>query len=84
MDKKSAILQFIAQNPGVMSVDINVGLSRASVGAHAKALLNQGLLIKDSSEGWHIASNYVASVEPKAITPIDIAGECIRKMIDVQ
>ena len=84
MDKKSAILQFIAQNPGVMSVDINVGLSRASVGAHAKALLNQGLLIKDSSEGWHIASNYVVSSEPKGITPLDIAGEFIRKMIDVK
>jgi predicted DNA-binding transcriptional regulator len=84
MDKKSAILQFIAQNPGVMSVDINIGLSRASVGAHAKALFNQGLLIKDSSDGWHIANGYVASVEPKSITPLDIAGEFIRKMIDVK
>ena len=84
MDKKSAILQFIAQNPGVISVDINVGLSRASVGAHAKALLNQGLLIKDSSEGWHIASGYVANTEPKSITPLDIAGEFIRKMINVK
>ena len=84
MDKKSAILQFIAQNPGVMSVDIQVGLSRASVGAHAKALLNQGLLIRDSSDGWHVASGYVASIEPKAITPIEIAGEFIRKMIDMK
>ena len=84
MDKKSAILQFIAQNPGVMSVDINVGISRASVGAHAKALLNQGLLIRDSSDGWHIARGYVISTEPKSITPVDIAGEFIRKMIDVQ
>lgn len=84
MDKKSAILQFIAQNPGVMSVNIHVGISRASVGAHAKALLNQGLLIKDSSDGWHIAHGYVASVEPKSITPVDIAGEFIRKMIDVK
>ena len=84
MDKKSAILQFIAENPGVMSADIQVGLSRASVGAHTKALLNQGLLIRDSSDGWHIASGYVASMEPKSITSIDIAGEFIRKMIDVQ
>jgi len=84
MDKKSAILRFIAKNPGVQSVNIDVGISRASVGAHAKALLNQGLLIRDSSDGWHIASNYVASVEPKAVTPIDIAGEFIRKMIDVK
>jgi predicted DNA-binding transcriptional regulator len=84
MDKKSAILRFIAKNPGVQSVNIDVGISRASVGAHAKALLNQGLLIRDSLNGWHIASNYVVSVEPKAITPIDITGECIRKMIDVK
>ena len=82
MDKKSAILQFIAQNPGVMSSDINIGLSRASVGAHAKALLNQGLLIRDSSDGWHISTGYVVSAEPKSITPIDIAGEFIRKMVD--
>jgi hypothetical protein len=84
MDKKSAILQFITQNPGVMSVDIDVGLSRASVGAHAKALMNQGLLVRDTSGGWHISHGYVVAVEPMAITPIDIAGECIRKMIDVK
>jgi predicted DNA-binding transcriptional regulator len=84
MDKKSAILQFITQNPGVMSVDIAVGLSRASVGAHAKALLNQGLLIRDMAGGWHISHGYVVAVEPKGITPIDITGECIRKMIDVK
>lgn len=84
MDKKSAILQFIAQNPGVMSVDINIGLSRASIGAHAKALLNQGLLIRDSSNGWHVASNYVVSSAPKIITPMDVAAEYIRKMIDVK
>lgn len=83
MDKKSAILQFITQNPGVMSADIHVGLSRASVGAHVKALLNQGLLIRDASNGWHIAHDHIVSAEPKNITPMDIAGEFIRKMIDV-
>lgn len=84
MDKKTLILQFISQNPGVHSVDINVGLGRASVGAHARALMDAGMIVKDSSDGWHIASGYVVKIEPKAITPIDIAGEYIRKMIELR
>lgn len=71
-------------NPGVKSIDINVGLSRASIGAHTKALLDNGMLVRDASDGWHIASGYVISIEPKSITPLDIAGEFIRKMIDVK
>jgi DNA-binding transcriptional ArsR family regulator len=67
----------------VKSIDINVGLSRASVGAHTKVLLNHGMLIRDSLGGWHVASGYVVNIEPKKITPVDIAGEHIRKMIDV-
>ena len=82
-DKKSAILQFIADHPGVKSIEINIGLSRASIGAHTKVLLDRGLLIRDSSEGWHVANGYVVKTEPKSITPLDIAAECIRKMIDV-
>jgi hypothetical protein len=42
-----------------------------------------GLLVQDASRGWHIADGYVVSLPPKAITPLDIAAECIRKMIDV-
>ena len=84
MDKKLAILEFITQNPGVMSSDIKIGLSRASIGAHAKSLSKQGMLAQDMSGGWHIASNYVVTAEPKKITPIDIAGEFIRKMVDVK
>lgn len=67
-----------------MSANIDIGISRASVGAHAKALLNQGMLIRDSAEGWHVANGYVANIEPKNITSIDITGECIRKMIEVK
>lgn len=84
MDKKTLILQFISQNPGVKSIDINVGLGRASIGAHTRALMDHGMLVRDINLGWHIASNYVLKIEPKAITPIDIAGEFIRKMIDVK
>lgn len=84
MDKKNSILQFIAKNPGVKSDSIDIGLGRASVGAHTRALMDAGMLIKDASNGWHIADGYVVKIEPKKLTPIDIAGEFIRKMIDVR
>jgi hypothetical protein len=81
MDKRNLILQYIAKNPGVLSIDINVGLNRASVGAHTRALLDDGKLMRDNSNGWHIAKDCVVDFEKNA--PIDIAGEHIRKMIDV-
>ena len=84
MDKRDLILQFIAKNPGVLSIDIGVGLSRASVGAHAKALMDEGKLIRDKNYGWHISKDYIVDFNKKSIKPMDIAGEHIRKMIDVQ
>jgi len=84
MDKKTLILQFIAQNPGVKSIDINVGLGRASIGAHTRFLMDNGMLIRDANNGWHIADGYVVKIEPKAVTAIDIAAEHIRKMIDLK
>ncbi len=83
-DKKNIILQFIAKNPGVTSVDINVGISRSSVGAHARALMDAGMIVKDQDNGWHISKDFIVEIEPKKITPIDIAGDFIRKMIDVK
>jgi hypothetical protein len=84
MDKKTLILQFIAKNPGVQSIDINVGLGRASIGAHTRALMDAGMLIKDANLGWHIADGYILKIEPQKLTPIDIAGEFIRKMVNVK
>lgn len=66
-----------------MSANINVGLGRASVGAHLRTLMRAGMIVQDGIQGWHIANGYVVKTQPKAITPIDIAAECIRKMIDV-
>ena len=83
-DRKQTILEFISKNPGVKSIDINVGLGRASIGAHTRALMDLGLLIRDNNFGWHVASNYVVTAIPKDITPMDIAAECIRKMIDLK
>ena len=54
------------------------------MGAHARALMDAGKIVKDHANGWHIATGFVVEVEPKNITPIDIAGEFIRKMIDVK
>jgi hypothetical protein len=84
MDKRTLILEFIAKNPGVLSVDINVGLGRASVGAHTRALMDAGMLVKDANLGWHLADGFILKLEPKHTSPIDIAGECIRKMVDVK
>lgn len=66
------------------SVDIKVGLSRSAVGAHARTLMDLGMIIKDAANGWHIASGFVIDSEPKNITPLDVAGEHIRKMIDLK
>jgi hypothetical protein len=41
------------------------------------------MLVQDASRGWHVANGYVVKKQPKALTPMDIAAECIRKMIDV-
>ena len=84
MDKKTLILQFIAKNPGVLSVDINVGIGRASIGAHTRALMDAGILVRDANLGWHVATGYILKIEPKKVTPIDIAGEFIRKMVNVK
>ena len=76
------ILEFIAQNPGVKTTDIDVcGLSRSSLGAYTKILLDEGLLVKDDNLGWHIASGHVITLPPKIKTSMDIAEEVIREMV---
>ena len=81
--KKQTILEFILKNPGVTSSEIHVGLGRASIGAHTRALMDAGMLIRDGNSGWHIASNYVVTAVPKVLSPMDLAAECIRNMVDV-
>lgn len=83
MDKRTLILDFIAKNPGVLSADINIGLKRASVGAHTRSLMDDGMLVRDVNLGWHLADGFILRIEPKKLTSIDIAEECIRKMVDV-
>jgi hypothetical protein len=45
--------------------------------------MKAGMIVQDAIHGWHVATGYVVKKQPKALTPIDIAAECIRKMIDV-
>lgn len=81
-EKKRLILEFIAQNPGVRTIDINIGnLSRSSLGAYTKILLDCGVLVRDRNHGWHIADGYVIKLPPKIKTPLDIAEEIIREMV---
>ncbi len=81
-EKKRLILEFIAQNPGVRTIDINVGnLSRSSLGAYTKILLDEGVLVRDDNHGWHIAKGHVITAPPKVKTPIDLAEEAIRNMV---
>jgi hypothetical protein len=46
--------------------------------------MDLGMIVKDAANGWHIASGFVVNSEPKNITPIDVTGEYIRKMIDAK
>ena len=76
------ILEFIAQNPGVKTIDLNVGnLSRSSLGAYTKILLDEGLLVRDDSYGWHIAEGHIIKITPKKKTSIDFAEDFIRNMV---
>lgn len=82
--KKEAIIQYISVHPGVISANIRIGLGRASIGAHLRSLMKAGMIVQDGSNGWHLATGYVVHKRPKALTPIDIAAEYIRKMIDLK
>jgi hypothetical protein len=46
--------------------------------------MDAGMIIKDQDNGWHIANDFIVEIEPKKVTPIDIADDFIRKMIDVK
>jgi hypothetical protein len=45
--------------------------------------MDDGMLVRDVNLGWHLADGFILRIEPKKLTSIDIAEECIRKMVDV-
>ena len=83
MDKKYRILLYISQNPGVLSPDIKVNLSRSSIGVYARMLLDEGAIVKTESGGWMLTDGYVVKPPEKLETPLDIVETQIRKMIEL-
>lgn len=83
MDKKYKILLYISQNPGVTSAEINVNLSRSSIGAYARMLFDEGLIGKDENGGWRLSAGYVMKPYVKEETSLDVVDTQIRKMIEL-
>jgi hypothetical protein len=83
MDKKYRILLYISENPGVLSADIKVNLSRSSIGVYARMLLDEGIIVKNALGGWDLAEGYVMQPHIKEETPLDIVEQQIRKMIEL-
>lgn len=83
MDKKYRILLYISQNPGVLSADIKVNLSRSSVGVYARMLLDEGAVVRTEGGGWKVSDNFKMKPYEREETPLDIVGKQIRKMIEL-
>jgi len=83
MDKKYRILLYISQNPGVLSANIKVNLSRSSVGVYARMLLDEGAIVKTEEGGWKISEGFKIKPYEREETPLDIVGKQIRKMIEM-
>jgi hypothetical protein len=84
MDPKTLILSFIADNPGLKTHEIKIGIKRASLGLHLRNLTDRGALIRTQEGGWQLSKNYVLEKPVKNLTPIDIAEKYIREMISVK
>ena len=81
MDPKTQILYYIANNPGLKTEEIKIGIKRASLGLHLRNLTDKGLLIKTQDDGWQVSQNNVMEKPVHNLKPIDIAEKYIREMI---
>ena len=81
MDPKTQILLYIANNPGMKTEEIKIGIKRASLGLHLRNLTDKGLLIKTQDNCWQVSKNYVMEKPVYNLTPMDIAEKYIREMI---
>jgi hypothetical protein len=84
MDPKTLILSYLADNPGLKTHEIKLGIKRASLGLHLRNLTDKGLLIRTQDGGWQVSNNYVMEKPVKNLTPIDIASKYIREMIELR
>ena len=81
MEPKKRILLFIANNPGVLTEEITLGIKRNSLGLHLRNLTDKGLLIKTQDNRWQVSNNYVMEKTVHKLSPMDIADKYIREMI---
>jgi hypothetical protein len=81
MDPKTQILSYIAQNPGLKTEEIKIGIKRASLGLHLRNLTDKGLVIKTQDNCWQVSSNYVMQKTVHKLSPMDLAEKHIREMI---
>ena len=81
MDPKTRILSYIAQNPGLKTEEIKIGIKRASLGLHLRNLTDKGLVIKTQDDGWQVSENYVMQKPVHNLSPMDLAEKHIREMI---
>jgi len=81
MDPKTQILLYLADNPGLKTEQIDIGIKRASLGLHLRNLADKGLLIKTQDNGWQVSKNHVMEKPVHNLSPMDIAEKYIREMI---
>jgi predicted transcriptional regulator len=81
MEPKKRILLFIANNPGILTEEITLGIKRNSLGLHLRNLTDKGLLIKTQDNRWQVSNNYVMEKTVHKLSPMDIAEKHIREMI---
>lgn len=84
MDKKTIILQYVMRNPGVISADIKVNMSRSSIGSYLRSLLDASMVRQDENKCWYVVEGVEVNFVPAEKTPIDIAEEAIRNMMRVK
>ena len=81
MDPKTKILSYIANNPGLKTDQINIGIKRPSLGLHLRNLADKGLVIKTQEGGWQLSHNHILDKPVHNLSPIDLVDHCIREMI---
>ena len=84
MDPKTQILFYLANNPGLKTEQIDIGIKRASLGLHLRNLADKGLLIKTQDGGWQVSKNHVMEKPVHNLSSMDIAAKYIREMINLR
>jgi DNA-binding transcriptional ArsR family regulator len=81
MDPKTRILSYLADNPGLKTEQIDIGIKRASLGLHLRNLSDKGLLIRTQDGGWQVSKDHVMEKAVHNLSPMDLVEKHIREMI---